>query len=133
MSRSQSHISPILRRPLGRASRLVLQKIGRTMSSIVTPEGYRLHCENGAKLLLPASNEAFLNPVQEFNRDLSVASIRVWSEQFNEIKEKRWDDKRKRKGQGATQQPEPKRKKGMFYYIQTSPHAHVHSLVNICF
>ncbi|KAF8495631.1 N2,N2-dimethylguanosine tRNA methyltransferase [Gautieria morchelliformis] len=103
------------------------------MSSIVTPEGYRLHCENGAKLLLPASNEAFLNPVQEFNRDLSVASIRVWSEQFNEIKEKRWDDKRKRKGQGATQQPEPKRKKGVIYYFQTSPHPLVHSLVNIAF
>lgn len=105
----------ILRRQLAR-SRLVFS---RAMSSVATiPEGYRLHCENGAKLLLPESNEAFLNPVQEFNRDLSVASIRIWSEQFNEIKEKRWNDKRKRKDQGI-QQPEAKRKKGMISHTQT--------------
>ena len=80
------------------------------MSSIVSPEGYRLHRENGAKLLLPPSNQAFLNPVQEFNRDLSVASIRVWSEQLNEIKEKRWNEKRERNAE--IKQPDKKRKKG---------------------
>jgi tRNA (guanine26-N2/guanine27-N2)-dimethyltransferase len=95
------------------------------MSSIVTPEGYRLHRENGAKLLLPESNEAFLNPVQEFNRDLSVAAIRIWSEQFNEIRERRWSDKRKRKEQDA-QRPDPKRKKGMIYDIQTFSRLFVH-------
>ncbi|KAF8576392.1 N2,N2-dimethylguanosine tRNA methyltransferase [Ramaria rubella] len=84
------------------------------MSSVVTPEGFRLHCENGAKLLLPESNDAFLNPVQEFNRDLSVASIRVWSEQLDEIKEKRWNDKRKRKEkQKDSEHPEAKRSKCM--------------------
>lgn len=102
--------SPTLRRQLVR-TRFVF---GRTMSSIATPEGYHLHCENGAKLLLPSSNEAFLNPVQEFNRDLSVASIRIWSEQFNEIREERWGDKRKRREQGS-QQPVPKRKKGIYH------------------
>ena len=123
---------PILCRQLVR-SRFVLEFFGRTMSSIVTPpEGYRLHCENGAKLLLPASNEAFLNPVQEFNRDLSVAAIRVWSEQFNEIKEKRWGDKRKRKDQGA-QQPQQKRKKGMICCTQTFFTSSCTRLVKVAF
>lgn len=102
------------------------------MTSIVTPEGYRLHCENGAKLLLPESNEAFLNPVQEFNRDLSVASIRIWTEQFNEIRERRWSEKRKRREQGA-QRPESKRKKGMIYNIPTSSRISVHPMIKAAF
>lgn len=51
-----------------------------TAPPIVVPEGFKLHQENSAFLLLPAENGAFLNPVQEFNRDLSVACIRTWSE-----------------------------------------------------
>jgi len=53
------------------------------------PEGFKLHTENTSNILLSA-NEAFLNPVQEFNRDLSVACIRVWSEETNRVKEERW-------------------------------------------
>lgn len=83
------------------------------MSSIVCPEGYHLHSENGANLLLPPSNQAFLNPVQEFNRDLSVASIRVWSEQLNEIKERRWNEKRKRNEEMGLRHRDKKRKKGV--------------------
>ncbi|KAJ4487917.1 N2 N2-dimethylguanosine tRNA methyltransferase [Lentinula aciculospora] len=63
------------------------------MSSITTspppfpiPDGFRLHTENNAHILM-AENEAFLNPVQEFNRDLSVACIRTWSEELNKVKQ----------------------------------------------
>lgn len=83
------------------------------MSSVVIPEGFRVHTENGAKLLLPEGNEAFLNPVQEFNRDISVASIRVWSEQLNELKQKKWNEKRKR-GETHMSQPDAKRRHGVF-------------------
>ena len=61
------------------------------MASAVTveiPDGFKLYTENTS--LLISSNEAFLNPVQEFNRDLSVACIRVWSEEMNSAKEARW-------------------------------------------
>ncbi|KAJ3989363.1 N2 N2-dimethylguanosine tRNA methyltransferase [Lentinula detonsa] len=66
------------------------------MSSSVTltpppfpvPDGFRLHTENSSHILI-SENEAFLNPVQEFNRDLSVACIRTWSEELNELKQKR--------------------------------------------
>jgi len=79
------------------------------MSSVVVPEGFRVHKERGASLLLSDGNEAFLNPVQQFNRDLSVASIRVWSEQMNEVKKKRWYGKQKRN----LEKQQAKRQKGV--------------------
>jgi tRNA (guanine26-N2/guanine27-N2)-dimethyltransferase len=57
---------------------------------ITVPPGYKLHTENSAHILLPDTDDAFLNPVQEFNRDLSVASIRVWAEQRDAIKKEKW-------------------------------------------
>ena len=58
--------------------------------AIEVPPGFTLHSENTTNILLPSDNGAFLNPVQEFNRDLSVACIRVWSEEWNRAKEARW-------------------------------------------
>ncbi len=72
-------------------------------ASFVVPEGYTLHKENTSAILLPASNDAFLNPVQEFNRDLSVACIRTWGETMNAEKEKKWRqslERRAKKGEG---------------------------------
>ena len=54
------------------------------------PDGYTIFTENTASILLPSTDEAFLNPVQEFNRDMSVACIRVWSDELNQAKEERW-------------------------------------------
>ncbi|KAJ7452385.1 N2,N2-dimethylguanosine tRNA methyltransferase [Mycena galericulata] len=53
------------------------------------PDGFTLHTENNSHILL-SSNEAFLNPVQEFNRDTSVACIRVWSEELHRVKKEKW-------------------------------------------
>lgn len=61
-----------------------------TAPPITVPEGFTLHTENSAHILLPATQDAFLNPVQEFNRDLSVACIRAWSEEMNVEKEAKW-------------------------------------------
>ena len=54
-----------------------------------TNDGLSLHVENTTKIQLDP-HETFLNPVQEFNRDLSVAAIRVWSEERNRVKEANW-------------------------------------------
>lgn len=54
--------------------------------TIIVPENHTLHKENSAYLLLPSENGAFLNTIQEFNRDLSVASIRTWTERYNRDK-----------------------------------------------
>lgn len=66
--------------------------------SITIPEGYKLHTENTSHILLPSTNDAFLNPIQEFNRDLSVACIRTWSQQLDQAKKAKWE-KRKAKHQ----------------------------------
>ncbi|KAI0780845.1 N2,N2-dimethylguanosine tRNA methyltransferase [Trametes elegans] len=58
--------------------------------SFTVPEGFALHKENTSAILLPASNDAFLNPVQEFNRDLSVACIRAWGALAHAEKERKW-------------------------------------------
>ncbi|KAG6866945.1 hypothetical protein C0991_003861 [Blastosporella zonata] len=60
-----------------------------TQGNIIVPDGFTLHTENTSHILLE-SNQAFLNPVQEFNRDTSVACIRVWSEELNRTKEEKW-------------------------------------------
>jgi tRNA (guanine26-N2/guanine27-N2)-dimethyltransferase len=45
------------------------------------PSTHREHTESRTTILLPNDNTAFLNPPQQFNRDLSVAVIRAWNEQ----------------------------------------------------
>ncbi|KAI0807501.1 N2,N2-dimethylguanosine tRNA methyltransferase [Fomes fomentarius] len=67
----------------------------------VIPEGYTLHKENTSAILLPASNDAFLNPVQEFNRDLSVACIRTWGDLMNAEKERKWRASSERRAKRA--------------------------------
>ncbi|KAH9952240.1 N2,N2-dimethylguanosine tRNA methyltransferase [Amylocystis lapponica] len=78
---------------------------------ITIPEGYTLHTENTSRILLPPNNEAFLNPVQEFNRDLSVACIRTWSELLNNEKEQRWRQGQERRARRAEGAPQAKRTK----------------------
>jgi tRNA G26 N,N-dimethylase Trm1 len=66
-------------------------------SPITVPEGFTLHTENTSHILISSKEEAFLNPVQEFNRDLSVACIRVWSEELNREKEAKWKQTQERR------------------------------------
>lgn len=47
------------------------------------PEGFTVISEGKAKILMKA-NEVFYNPVQEFNRDLSVLVIRQFLQQYAE-------------------------------------------------
>ncbi|GLB34920.1 putative tRNA methyltransferase [Lyophyllum shimeji] len=78
-------------------------------SNIIVPDGFTLHTENTSHILLE-SNEAFLNPVQEFNRDTSVACIRVWSEELNRAKEARWRQNQEKKARKAKEGAAKKRK-----------------------
>ncbi|KAL7421561.1 RNA methyltransferase tRNA(m5U54)methyltransferase [Cryptotrichosporon argae] len=61
------------------------------------PTGHRPHTERTTTILVPEGNVAFLNPVQEYNRDLSVACIRAWNEMRKEEAEARWRGKQDRK------------------------------------
>jgi tRNA G26 N,N-dimethylase Trm1 len=68
-----------------------------TTAAAVTPEidiaQYNTVTEGKATILFPKKNEVFYNPVQQFNRDMSIAAIRTWSEIFNQEKIERLQKK----------------------------------------
>ncbi|KAJ3896452.1 N2 N2-dimethylguanosine tRNA methyltransferase [Lentinula edodes] len=74
------------------------------------PDGFKLHTENNAHILM-SENEAFLNPVQEFNRDLSVACIRTWSEELNKAKDAKRAQARQKRASRAKEESAKKRQR----------------------
>jgi tRNA (guanine26-N2/guanine27-N2)-dimethyltransferase len=54
---------------------------------------YNTVTEGKATILFPKTNEVFYNPIQEFNRDMSIAAIRTWSELFMQEKRTRLEKK----------------------------------------
>jgi tRNA (guanine26-N2/guanine27-N2)-dimethyltransferase len=62
------------------------------------PDTHREHTESRTTILLPKDHSAFLNPPQQFNRDLSVAVIRAWNERRIEVAETAWKAKQAKKG-----------------------------------
>jgi tRNA (guanine26-N2/guanine27-N2)-dimethyltransferase len=69
--------------------------------SIVIPQGFTLHTENATHVLIDGTSDAFLNPIQEFNRDLSIACITVWSEEYSATKKAKWLARQERQGPPA--------------------------------
>ncbi|WWD17458.1 N2,N2-dimethylguanosine tRNA methyltransferase [Kwoniella shandongensis] len=61
------------------------------------PPNHRLHTESTTTIFLPKAG-AFLNPVQHYNRDMSVAVIRAWNELRKEELEKKWRTKLEKRG-----------------------------------
>ncbi|WWC70346.1 N2,N2-dimethylguanosine tRNA methyltransferase [Kwoniella pini CBS 10737] len=70
-----------------------------------TPKGHTTHTESTTTIFLPKEG-AFLNPVQHYNRDMSVAVIRAWNELRKEELETKFRNKLAKNG-GV-----PKKKKG---------------------
>ncbi len=58
--------------------------------------------ENSATIVMPSAEAAFLNPVQEFNRDLSTLAIRTWSERLDAEKKARFVKAAERKAASAS-------------------------------
>lgn len=90
------------------------------------PDGFRPHRERNATILIPVdAPDAFINPIQEYNRDLSVACIKQWAvlreaklrakwvekceqegdkgrlRRYN-VALKKWERERERQGEAAT-------------------------------
>ena len=42
--------------------------------------------EGKAVILVPEEEKVFYNPIQQFNRDLSVMAIKAWSQLYSESK-----------------------------------------------
>lgn len=94
----------------------------------VVPEGFIVHTESSTSILFAAPPSSassssgpapvFLNPVQEYNRDLSVVAIRTWGEMrqrekresWEEGLRKKWAKKRARDAKGDGEKASKKRK-----------------------
>ncbi|WVQ77202.1 N2,N2-dimethylguanosine tRNA methyltransferase [Cryptococcus sp. DSM 104548] len=71
------------------------------------PPNHSQHTESTTTIFLP-NEGAFLNPVQHYNRDMSVAVIRTWNELRKEEAEAKWAARLEKRGG----KPKPKKKKG---------------------
>lgn len=69
------------------------------------PSNHREHTESRTTILLPTDRSAFLNPPQQFNRDLSVAVIRAWNERRVEAAKAHFEQR-----QTKRRKPKPKSK-----------------------
>lgn len=74
--------------------RRILQRV--KMSGI-REEDYQVIREGKATVLAPKEDKVFYNPIQQFNRDLSVMGIRSWLKLYQQGKEGSRDLKKKRK------------------------------------
>lgn len=57
-------------------SRNILRKLMSTGVEIV---------EGKAKILFPSQNQVFYNPVQQYNRDLSIAVIQTYQHELGKV------------------------------------------------
>jgi tRNA (guanine26-N2/guanine27-N2)-dimethyltransferase len=73
-------------------------------SSKPVPDGFTALHESTTEILIPSTSlpsnpadnptqtkQVFLNPVQEYNRDLSIVAIRCWSELRAEEQRRKWE------------------------------------------
>ncbi|QLL32012.1 hypothetical protein HG536_0C01800 [Torulaspora globosa] len=56
----------------------IKSRIGGGGSSFINPDDYNVVKEGRAEILFPKAETVFYNPVQQFNRDLSVCCIKAW-------------------------------------------------------
>lgn len=54
-----------------------------------TVNEFNVITEGNASILFPKGNKVFYNNVQQFNRDVSIAAIKTWSEIYSEEKERK--------------------------------------------
>ena len=80
--------------------------------------------ENSATIVMPSKQAAFLNPVQEFNRDLSTLAIITWSELLNDEKRQRFETRVRARSKKRTERLEhdAKRAKTGTYSRSTAHH-----------
>lgn len=53
--------------------------------------------EGSATIVLPSKEAAFLNPVQEFNRDISALAITTWSQRDDLARREKWEARQLKK------------------------------------
>jgi tRNA (guanine26-N2/guanine27-N2)-dimethyltransferase len=78
------------------------------MAENTTIQQFTTVTEGKATILFP-KDQVFYNPAQQFNRDLSVAVIRTWSESLaatkSQLRKAAWDQKKKRRKEVTPESP----------------------------
>lgn len=64
--------------------------------------------EGSASILFPKGNEVFYNPVQQFNRDISIVAIRAWSNIYSQKAQELKNKKKANKGRNKREASSPK-------------------------
>ncbi|WFD41629.1 methylamine--glutamate N-methyltransferase [Malassezia psittaci] len=67
--------------------------------------------ENSATIVMPSKEAAFLNPVQEFNRDLSTLAITAWSQIYDREKKRVYESHMKSRNLKRAKRGEPEIKR----------------------
>lgn len=86
-----------------RAPAVFLAKMASTSANPI-PAGFQRHTERAATILIPVdAPDAFINPIQEYNRDLSVACIKQWAAEREAKLRAKWVEKHEREGERGIQ------------------------------
>ncbi|AQZ12181.1 TRM1 (YDR120C) [Zygosaccharomyces parabailii] len=78
-------------------------------ANLINPEDYNIVKEGRAEILFPKKDTVFYNPVQQFNRDLSVCCIKAWDHMYGQPSKK--SRRRRRKAAEEGEEPEGKRRR----------------------
>lgn len=94
----------VARRSASRALASLAHIHTAAMPERAVPDGFQRHAERAATILIPVdAPDAFINPIQEYNRDLSVACIKQWSADREAKLRAKWVDKHEREGERGVQ------------------------------
>lgn len=113
-----SHLTPLIRstaRSITASARMSSSGPSSVPYTVPLPGGipstHTHHTESTTTILVPKANTAFLNPVQQYNRDLSIAVIRAWNEMRKEEAEEKWKKRIEAKPEAVARKKEKARKR----------------------
>ena len=90
------HLGKISRFLLARGRRQILRRPFAVLTSMEEGEYNHSVTEGQAKVLFKSEQEAFYNPVQEFNRDMSIAVIQLYLKKIRQEAKDREEAQRKK-------------------------------------
>ena len=93
--------------------RAALTKVrNRFLKPVIKPDAdkFTIVTEGKAHILFPEKETVFYNPIQQFNRDLSVSCIKAWDNLYGQPKQERSKSKGKKRGMDESEESSKKRK-----------------------
>lgn len=89
---------------IGKIKQLTPLKVKMSETKI-NEEDFQIIKEGKATILAPKEDKVFYNPIQQFNRDLSITGIKAWTELYKESKEGTRELKKRKLNSEVTESP----------------------------